>query len=68
MADGRIPGQQSWSRRAEKTMNGFQSTKGHLPKEVYGKYPIPDNEGKYLGALVKVSLNSVGQVLIMVGI
>jgi hypothetical protein len=25
-----------------------------LPREVHSKYPIPGNEGKYLGALVKV--------------
>lgn len=68
MADGRVPGEQAWSQKKKRTMNGSQSRKGYLPKEVYGKYPIPGNEGKYLGALVKVSLNSVGQVLIMAGV
>lgn len=63
MTDERVPGEQSWSRNEERTVNGSQSTKGHLPKEVFGKYPIPDKEGKYLGALVKVSTSTINWIL-----
>ena len=54
LADDRVPGEQAWLGKAPKEQNGSQAV-GSLPKEVHSKYPIPGNEGKYLGALVKVS-------------
>jgi len=53
-ADDRVPGEQSWLSEAPKDQNGTQAVR-NMPKEVHSKYPIPGNEGKYLGALVKVS-------------
>lgn len=53
-ADDRVPGEQSWLSQDTAAQNGSQSRKV-LPKEVHSKFPIPGNEGKYLGALVKVS-------------
>jgi hypothetical protein len=54
LADGRVPGEQAWLGKAPKEQNGSQAQRS-LPKEVHSKYPIPPNEGKYLGALVKVN-------------
>jgi hypothetical protein len=54
IANNRVPGEQAWLGKAPKEQNGSQAV-GSLPKEVHSKYPIPGNEGKYLGALVKVS-------------
>jgi hypothetical protein len=54
VADGRVPGEQSWLSEKSGKQNGSQASQA-LPKEVHSKFPIPGNEGKYLGALVKVS-------------
>lgn len=54
LADGRVPGEQAWLSKASGDRNGSQAQRS-LPKEVHSKYPIPGNEGKYLGALVKVN-------------
>jgi hypothetical protein len=53
VANDRVPGEQAWLGKAPKAQNGSQAQRS-LPKEVHSKYPIPGNEGKYLGALVKV--------------
>jgi hypothetical protein len=53
-ADSRVPGEQAWLSKASNDQNGSQAVR-NLPKEVRSKFPIPGNEGKYLGALVKVS-------------
>jgi hypothetical protein len=53
-AEIRVPGEQPWVCKASKDQNGSQAVRS-LPKEVHSKFPIPGNEGKYLGALVKVS-------------
>jgi hypothetical protein len=52
----RVPGEQAWAKMLQGTETGVQLGKGQLPKKVHSKYPLPGNEGKYLGALVKVRL------------
>jgi len=54
LAEDRVPGEQAWKNKQPQDQNGSQAVRS-LPKEVHSKFPIPGNEGKYLGALVKVS-------------
>lgn len=52
----RVPGEQSWSKSSQGSseVTEAQVARRQLPKEVYSKFPLPGNEGKYLGALIKV--------------
>jgi hypothetical protein len=54
----RVPGEQSWSKSSQgsSAVTEAQVARGKLPEEVHSKFPLPGNEGKYLGALVKVAL------------
>lgn len=53
----RVPGEQSWAKTSRGPETGVRLEKGQLPKKVHSKYPLPGNEGNYLGALVKVRLD-----------
>jgi hypothetical protein len=55
LAHYRVPGEQSWVGQGQVKELELASTRSDLPKEVHTKFPIPGNQGKYLGALVKVS-------------
>ncbi|WVQ84570.1 hypothetical protein IAT38_006724 [Cryptococcus sp. DSM 104549] len=52
-----VPGEQSWAKGGADIADDLQGlsikTEG-LPSSVHAKYPLPDKQGGYLGALIKV--------------
>lgn len=61
----RVPGEQTWVKGKTDLADGLQelSIEPHpLPSSVHTKYPLPEQKGEYVGALLKVHLFPLARV------